>query len=64
MLELITNHIVSCAEWHLESHEVDNESSGRDEENFHACVVDGNEVHEKISISHQEHNEVDFLRLG
>ena len=55
MLELITNHIVCCAEWHLESHEVDDESGGRDEEKFHACVVDGDEVHEKVDISNTEH---------
>ena len=35
-----------CAVWFLESHQIDDDQGARDEEYLHACVVEGDEVHE------------------
>lgn len=52
------------AVWFLESHSVDNESTGTDEENLHAGVIERYVVHEEINISHAEYNQKDLLSLA
>ena len=59
--ELITKRIVGRAVWHLILHKIDDEGCGRDEEDLHARVVNADEVHEQIRVSHQEHDQVDLL---
>ena len=50
-----------CAVWFLESHQVDNESSRRNEEKFHQSVVSRNVVHEEVHVSHAEHYQINLL---
>ena len=49
--------------WLLESDHEDYESGSRDEEDLHEGVIEWNIVHEQVSISHAENNQVNFLSL-
>lgn len=40
------------AVWFLVSHQIDGEGSSTDEEDFHAGVVERNEVHEEVQVSY------------
>ncbi len=42
------------AERLLIPHQVNDKGSGRDEEDLHECVVQGNEVHEEVQVAHAE----------
>lgn len=62
--ELVAERVVGGAVGHLVLHEVDDERCGRDEEDLHRRVVDADEVHEEVRVAHQEHDQVDLLRLA
>ena len=62
--ELVAERVIRRAVGHLVLHEVEDERGQRDECDFHGGVINGNEVHEEISIAHQEDDQVDLLRLG
>lgn len=47
--------------WFLEPHHVNNICRWKDEEYLHAGVVYRDEVHEQVNVSHEEHNQVNFL---
>lgn len=53
-----------CTVGFLESHEVNDVGSAWDEEHFHAGVVQADEVHEQVDVSHAEHQQVDLLSLA
>ena len=62
--ELVAKSVISGAEGQLVSHQVDDSSSWRDEEDLHAGVVHAHKVHEEIHVAHTEHQQVHFLRLA
>ena len=64
MRERVTKGIICSAERQLEPHEVNYCSRRCNEENFHASVVDADEVHKEVHVSHTEHEQVDFLCLA
>jgi len=64
MREIIAHRVVGGAVGFLESHQEDYEGSGTDEEDLHHGVVDRNEVHKQVHVTHQEHNQVDFLSFA
>lgn len=61
MRELVAKCVVGGAEGLLGSHKVNNQGSGGDEEDLHEGVVDADEVHEEVHVSHAEDQQIDFL---
>ena len=64
MGELVTDTVVCCAVRKFVAHHPNYDSSGRYEENFHASVVDADEVHEEVDVSDTEYDKVDLLGLA
>lgn len=54
-LSKVIKIIAYCAVGLLISHEVDDEGGGGNEEYFHECVVQGDEVHEEVQVPHTEY---------
>ena len=49
------------AVWFPKSHQVDNESCGGNEEQFHQRIVSRNIVHEEVNVSHAEYDQINLL---
>jgi len=58
--ELITKCIVGSAVRFTEAHQVDNKTSRSNEEHLHEGVVNTDEVHKQIHVSHAEYKQVCF----
>lgn len=64
MREFISDRIISNAVGAFESHQVDDVSRRCQEENFHAGVINRDEVQEKIEIAHRKRKKVQLLRFA
>lgn len=64
MREFISYRIISNAVGAFESHQVDDVSRRCQEENFHAGVINRDEVQEKIEIAHRKRKKVQLLRFA
>ena len=62
--ELVAQGVVSRAVWDLVLHQVDNQRSRCDKEDFHQRVVHRHKVEEQIFVSHKEDEQVDLLGLA
>lgn len=48
----------------LEFHQVNDKGCGADEEDLHEGVVETDEIHEEVQISHTEHDQIQLLSLA
>ena len=62
--ELIAHGVIGRAEGHLVLHQVDEQRSRRNEEEFHESVVDGDEVKEQVRVPNEEDQQVNLLSLA
>lgn len=56
--------VVCVLVWEFDVHKEKDVYSNRDEEDFHYCVVEGDESEEEIHIASAEDNKVYFLGFG